>query len=281
MSIGSHLTSHQKQQLRASDNLKRRVWWSCFSLERLLQLECGRPSVIDLTQDYGSFDGVDGFGLPSDDDGESARDSVDDEDKSSLFTAWISLADIMGQISERFYNHRFGHAVEMLSKTARLARCLTQWELALPEHLKPQSSTFATESGHDHVMAHFLAQQFYHAQIAVLRVAILFPHQGFQKEVNKRGQEQPDIKRLLGASSQCVNAARSLITLTLQLADAGVQSTLIAVPQTFLASVVLALSILRSPRSRLARSDVELLTSATSYLLLKVAMKLGDSQAPT
>lgn len=102
--------------------------------------------------------------------------------------------------------------------------------------------------------------------MAVLRIAILFPHQNFQREVQKRAVELADIKQLLGAASQCVSAARSLVTLTLQLADSGIHSTLIGVQQTFLASIVLALSILRSPRSRLVRSDVELLTEATSYV---------------
>lgn len=104
------------------------------------------------------------------------------------------------------------------------------------------------------------------AQIAVLRVAILFPPKGFQYEVQKCSLEDAAIQRLAGAASQCVSAARNLITLTLQLADAGVHSMLISVPQTLLASVVISLSILRSPESRLARSDVELLTSATTFV---------------
>ena len=100
----------------------------------------------------------------------------------------------------------------------------------------------------------------------MLRIAILFPQHSFQNEVQLRAREMAGISQLLGSAAQCLNAARSLTTLTLQLADAGVHSVLVSVPQTFLASIVLALSILRAPRSRLARADVELLTEATTYV---------------
>lgn len=53
---------------------------------------------------------------------------------------------------------------------------------------------------------------------------------------------------------------------SLQLADGGLESTMLAIPVTYLAVVVLALCILRQPTSRLARSDVELLASATEHV---------------
>ncbi|GAC94359.1 transcription factor [Pseudozyma hubeiensis SY62] len=295
MSLGLHKSVETPQQRglppNSSASLRRRLWWSCFSLERLLQLENGRPSSIDSTQDYGSLDAnltirLPGFGLwrpgqTSDSDSSPNSDEQDhhvvspeeaeaydlpEQRTNRLFTAWVSLSAIMGQISDRFYNHRFGHATELLGETARLAQCLTKWEASLPPSLKPGSSSFAGNVDHAHVAIAFLAQQYYHAKMAVLRIAILFPPQGFQKEVQKRALELADIGQLLGAASQCVGAARSLIHLNLQLADSGIHSTLVGVQQIFLASIVLALSILRSPRSRLVRSDVELLTEATSHV---------------
>ncbi|KAJ9480398.1 Regulatory protein CAT8 [Pseudozyma hubeiensis] len=295
MSLGLHKSVETPQQrgllLNSSASLRRRLWWSCFSLERLLQLECGRPSSIDSTQDYGSLDAnltirLPGFGLwrPGQTSDSESSPNSDEQDHHAispeeaeahdlpeqrtnrLFTAWVSLSAIMGQISDRFYNHRFGHATELLGETARLAHCLTKWEASLPPSLKPGSSSFAVNVDHEHVAIAFLAQQYYHAKMAVLRIAILFPPQGFQKEVQKRALELADIGQLLGAASQCVSAARSLIHLNLQLVDSGIRSTLVGVQQTFLASIVLALSILRSPRSRLVRSDVELLSEATSHV---------------
>lgn len=254
----------QRQQQQNDDSLRERLWWSCFALERLLQLECGRPSSID--PDYDNLALNCGLGA------NEHNVAVDEEGRETAqeptfmwFTAWVSLAGIMGQISDRLYSHRFSGSGEMLSETARQARCLTEWEAALPEQLRPRNTFFA-ETDNNHVLAVFLSQQYYHAQIAVLRSAIIFPEKGFIAEVKKRSMDTPEISRLLGGVSMCVQAARNLVMQTLQLADAGVQSILLGLPQTFLASVVLALSILRAPTSTLARSDVELLTAATEYV---------------
>jgi hypothetical protein len=254
----------QSQHQGEDDGLRERLWWSCFSLERLMQLECGRPSSIDPDYDHLAMN----CGLGSN----TNTISVDEEASEATqepafmwFTAWVSLAGIMGQISDRLYSHRFAGSGEMLGETARQARCLTEWEAALPEQLRPRNTFFA-ETDNSHVLAVFLSQQYYHAQIAVLRSAIIFPEKGFIVEVKKRSVDAPEISRLLGGASMCVQAARNLVMQTLQLADAGVQSTLLGLPQAFLASVVLALSILRAPTSTLARSDVELLTATTEYV---------------
>ncbi|TKY87858.1 hypothetical protein EX895_003439 [Sporisorium graminicola] len=290
MSLGLHksveASQNQDSQLQGSCSLRRRLWWSCCSLERLIQLECGRPSSIGSTHDYGSVEEdlsirLPGFGPwqpdpphsgsdshesspPTNDD--CSEESSSQHDTGRLFAAWVSLSAIMGHISDRFYNHRFGHAIELLGETARLAHCLKRWEAALPEALKPQNSSYGASFGNMEVAIAFLAQQYYHAKMAVLRIAILFPQESFQKEVQLRSLELAEIRQLSGAASQCVSAARSLIMLTLQLADAGIHSSLIGAQQTFLSSIVLALSILRSPRSRLVGSDVELLTEATSFV---------------
>lgn len=104
------------------------------------------------------------------------------------------------------------------------------------------------------------------AQLSVLRSALIFPQQGFAAEVQRHKFDLPNHSRLLGGASICAHAARSVVTQSLQLADSGLRSTLLSVTPTFLAAVVLALSILRQPNSRLARSDIELLASATEYV---------------
>ena len=56
------------------------------------------------------------------------------------------------------------------------------------------------------------------------------------------------------------------MTQSLQLADRGLRSTLLAAPPTYLAAVILALGVLRQPNSRLVNSDVQLLASATEFV---------------
>ncbi|KAK0385734.1 hypothetical protein NLU13_6911 [Sarocladium strictum] len=251
------LSAQQRFQMSDAESSRRRLWGACFSLEMLLQLESGRPSSIGSAHIFGLTYGERGTPIPEEDGMETG-----DGEEMTFFTAWVSLASIMGQISDRLYSqHRFNGAVDMLGQTARLARSLSLWEAALPESLKPHN-----ESDGNFVMAVFLAQQFHHAQIAVSRTAMVFPHKGFRDQVETCSAKDPEIKRLLGSATLCVNASRSSTMQALQLADAGVQSVLISVPQIFLASVVLAISILRAPNSRLARFDGELLTSATAHV---------------
>jgi hypothetical protein len=172
------LSAQQRHQLSEADNFRRRLWGSCFSLEMLLQLESGRPSSIGSTRIYGSSYDERDTPVPED-------EGIDtgDEEEMTFFTAWASLASIMGQISDRLYGpRRFNGALGMLGETARLSRSLTMWETALPESLKPHN-----ESGNDHVLAVFLAQQFYHVSESLLRhlvnlSALDFAHRAWYAE---------------------------------------------------------------------------------------------------
>jgi hypothetical protein len=84
--------------------------------------------------------------------------------------------------------------------------------------------------------------------------------------VNKRRAEISNTSRLLSGANICISAARTIVTNVLQHADAGVHSVLLSGQQMFLATVVLALAVLRQPSSRLSPSDVGLLESATEYM---------------
>ncbi|KAH7178960.1 uncharacterized protein B0J16DRAFT_402285 [Fusarium flagelliforme] len=257
----SYMSGQARQRLVNAEGIRRRLWWSCFSLEKLLQIECGRSSGINSENDY----------EPIDDDGyvftpEVGGEIFQDEDPLIFFKAWVSLANIMGEISDRLYTRKFTCGMDMFEETAGLTRKLAMWEAALPENVKPHYNTFGPEPANRRALAVFLAQQFHQAQIAVFRTAILFPGASFENRVQQWSQDKLELKALLGVASLCITAARNLITQTLQLADAEDQAILKGAPQITLASVTLALSILRAPTSRLARSDVELLTSATTYV---------------
>ena len=99
-----------------------------------------------------------------------------------------------------------------------------------------------------------------------MRVAVVFPQKSLEREVMKNKNDLPNHFRLLDGASICANAARSIVTQSLHLADSRLRSMLLAAPPSYLAAVVLALSVLQNPSSRLVRSDVELLASATEYV---------------
>lgn len=87
-----------------------------------------------------------------------------------------------------------------------------------------------------------------------------------KREIEKHIDDLPHYSRLLDGALICANAARSIVTQSLQFADRGLKSTLLSVSPTYLAAVILALGVLRQPNSRLVRSDIELLASATEYV---------------
>ncbi|VUC24489.1 unnamed protein product [Clonostachys rosea] len=235
-----------------SDTLGERLWWSCYALEKQMQLECGRPSIIDT-----EFDNIAPIW---------SRNSATSDSSSPYFKAWVSLAGIMGRISDRIYSHKFGNAEEMLSETIKLDKNLLEWESSLPDSLRPRDIFLEHLDEASKICAGFLSQQYYHAQISALRVSLIFPQHVFSAEIKRHGKKLSQTQRLLAGASICAQAARAVATQILQLADGNVRSPCLGISQTFLASVVLALVILRQPNSRLARSDVELLTSTTEHM---------------
>ncbi|KAF3401699.1 hypothetical protein F1880_010119 [Penicillium rolfsii] len=234
------------------ETLRERLWWSLFGLEKLMQLECGRPSIIDRSYDSLTVT------YPA---------STSAEHTGPYFRAWIALSSIMGKISNRLYSHKFmGGSAELLGEVAKLDRELLEWENSLPDTLKPQRA-LTDHYGHGHqVLAAYLSQQYYYAQLSVLRVAVIYSSSSIKAEVTKNITSLPHHARLLDGALICANAARTIVTQSLQLEDSGLNSALLSVSPTYLAAVVLALGVLRQPTSRLVRSDIELLASGTEYV---------------
>lgn len=97
-------------------------------------------------------------------------------------------------------------------------------------------------------------------------MSLVFPHASYTSEVRKHAAAIPTWRRLSGAAGICTTAARAMATRALQLADHGVRSVLLGATAPFLASVVLAVHVLRQPGTRLARADLELFGLATDQL---------------
>jgi len=72
--------------------------------------------------------------------------------------------------------------------------------------------------------------------------------------------------RLLQAENICTAAARAIIHRVLELADYGIQSLILSGTQPLLAIIALALHIVKNPGKRMARSDLELLTTAIKHI---------------
>lgn len=259
-------TSTSDQPSTENFSLEARVWWSCYAIERLMELETGRPSALTEQE----IDQIH-FPQPQNSDGDAVTGPL------HLFALWVSLTRVMGQISEHLYHRRISDSWQLLYETGRLDQLLLEWVKTVPEGIKPGHElvqlgpdTEDAESGHQHQhIAAFLSLQYYQAQITLFRASLAFPTQKYLEEIKMRhaSRRLPSYLRLLQTQNLSIAAARSMARQVLDIADHVVSSKHIFAPtQPFLAAVVLGLNILKNPGKRMIRSDVELLVGTTEYI---------------
>ncbi|KAK8112891.1 fungal-specific transcription factor domain-containing protein [Apiospora sp. TS-2023a] len=262
-----HISTHDTRPRRGTEpgykadlQLHGRLWWTCYSLEKLMEMETGRPSAIT---DY-DCDQV----LP--------RSSYAAHETPDYFGIWVSLSHILGRISEHIYRKRQTSSYVLFNETGKLDKALTDWAGSLPESLRPgQETPILSEHGRNdndqtqqqqHIAA-FLSIHYHQAQITLFRASLIFSSRSYAAEVRlyPTSLSAATQARLLQSQHLAIAAARSVAKLVLDLADNGVESQLFTPTQAFLAAAVLALHILRNPRKRMARADLELLSEATGY----------------
>ncbi|KAL1891054.1 hypothetical protein Sste5346_007878 [Sporothrix stenoceras] len=226
-SIGLHRQIAGNASGNSDSSLQSRVWWSLYSLEKLMELETGRPSAISNDEPLPPPPPI--------------------TDSSDIFPPWVALATILGQISRRLYVQKPASAHALLNEIGYLDQQLQSWMTSLPEQLKPSYDVVTSQSSPSTaVLTTFLALQYYHAQMAVLRAAIVFPTKTFAAEVERafpNGMSTNNKHRLLQAESFCTAAARSTVHRVLDLADGMVLSSsshLLSPTLTFQAAVIVS-----------------------------------------
>lgn len=122
--IRGQMGSSGIEGLQAQHDLKKRVWWSCYALEKLMELETGRPSMIEDEE-------VDQL-LP---DHETAP-LTEVPTMPDFFVIWVSPARIMGQISAGLYRRRCDSVEELVGRISRLFDALLGWTSTIPESLR-------------------------------------------------------------------------------------------------------------------------------------------------
>ncbi|KAK7959705.1 uncharacterized protein PG986_004559 [Apiospora aurea] len=255
-----HISTHDTRPRRgtaepgykADLQLHGRLWWTCYSLEKLMEMETGRPSAI---ADY-DCDQV----LP--------RQKYAAHEAPDYFGIWVSLSQILGRISEHIYRKRATSSYVLFNETGKLDKALTGWASSLPESLRPgQETSVLDHHGDQQHIAAFISIHYYQAQITLFRASLIFSAQSYADEVRlyPNSLSATTQARLLQSQNLAIAASRNLAKQVLDLADGSVNSHIFTPTQPFLAAVVLALNILRSPRRRMARADLELLSEATGY----------------
>lgn len=243
--LGLHRHSHKNpsNQHGVQDRVERlfhaRIWAICCSLEKMMQLESGRPATI-LHVDCDHMMGPD------------QRPPGHD------FLQWhMGLAQHQGLICQHIYGHRPGErtAQEILSDTARLDRSLLSWAREIPEQFRPGNDLFC--SGHEFHIAALLSIQYYQAIIALHRAALIAPASTFRLEVTKHSFEDSSKLRLLAGESICVSSARSIARLAIELSDRNVQSRILTAGPPLMACIVIGISLIKNTGSRIMAADLE------------------------
>jgi hypothetical protein len=101
--------------------------------------------------------------------------------------------------------------------------------------------------------------------IALRRAALVAPEAKMEKEVMKHCAEDPSRFQLANGESVCVNSARAIAKLSIELQDRGTDSCLILASTAVLACIALAIYLMKHPTSRLRAIDIQLLKASLAY----------------
>ncbi|KAL4789644.1 hypothetical protein BDV19DRAFT_396752 [Aspergillus venezuelensis] len=255
--ISYTLGLHRKSSRAASDDgLHSQVWAACCSFEKMMHLASGWPTLIP---DH----------LMADPEALS--------DTRSRFLQWhLGLAHYQGNVSHHLYSHQplkenktegpasgSRSVSEILLDTARLDRALLAWANEIPSELRPGNDIICS-TDEFHIVA-FLSIEYHGTMIALHRAALIAPKAKIEDEVEKHCFDDPSKHRLANGESICVNSARAIIKLSIDLQDRGSDSCLISAGTAGLACIALAIYLLKHPTSRLQATDLQLLKAGLSY----------------
>lgn len=151
--LGMHRNSARWHLPPLETEIRKRLWWACYVMDRWVSACLGRPVAIDDNDCDVGFPSVveQDWADPNCDAASIAEESEKLKEESSLalqyFVESIKLAQILGQILARVYsaNTRHHGPGQASSTVAELDTMLTKWLLALPAELKYDHSMHPTK----------------------------------------------------------------------------------------------------------------------------------------
>ncbi|RAL14417.1 uncharacterized protein BO97DRAFT_469223 [Aspergillus homomorphus CBS 101889] len=237
--------------------IHRRVWLICWSLEKMMHLESGRPMAISI---------------------EPCQPAEEDFRPEDRFLRWhVQLADYQGNISHHIYNHHprtTRTARQILLDTARLDQELLSWANQIPSDLRPGNDIFCPKEEFHHVT--FLAIQYHEAMISLHRAALIAPTATFDDEVTRYCANEPSQHRLRNGESICVNSARAIAKLSIELSEREADSQIITAGPSILACIVLGIFLMKHPGSKLRAMDLQLLKACLGYTSVQMSKHDAD-----
>ncbi|KAL4862692.1 hypothetical protein BDV12DRAFT_207052 [Aspergillus spectabilis] len=246
--LGLHRPSSSKSSSDSNlqqQNLQNRIWATCCCIEKVMHLASGWPTLIpeNLMANPSTLNGTEG-----------------------RFLQWhLGLAAYQGNISHHLYSYRPStrSVRQLLADTARLDRGLLSWANQIPSELRPGNDIICSKDEF-HIIA-CLSIEYHSAMIALHRAALIAPKHRIEEEVMKHCPDDSSRFRLASGESVCVNSARAIAKLSIELQDRGSDSCLIPAGTAGLACIALAIYLMKHPASRLQAMDMQLLKACLSY----------------
>lgn len=247
--LGLHRPSKQTCKESIDYSLHTHIWAVCCSFEKVMHLASGWPTLVP-------------------DDLMAQPESL--TSTKHRFLQWhLGLANYQGSISRHLYSYRRSTSQsnntvrQILLDTARLDRGLLSWANQIPSELRPGNDIICSNDEF-HIIA-FLSIEYHGTMIALHRAALIAPKSKIEEEVMKHCPDDPSRFRLAGGETVCVNSARAIAKLSIELQDRGSDSCLIPAGTAGLACISLAIYLLKHPSSRLQATDMQLLKACLSY----------------
>lgn len=216
-----------------------RIWAVCCCLEKMGQLESGRPSSISKVDTDHMM--ASGQHAPGHD-----------------YLQWnMALAEIQHDIATHLYSHQPGERTskQILLDTAGLDQRLLAWPAIVPAEIRPGNDILCGDEQFH--LAACLSFQYHQSVIAVHRAALIQPVAALQQEIDRLLPDEESRFRLRGGETICASSARAIALITVDLCDRNLDSRSLSAGPALLACVVLAIYIVKNPGGRMQLADVE------------------------
>lgn len=173
ISLGLHQEASDPQIDSESAEHRRRVWWSTYSMERLLCITSGHPIAIQ-DEDIQLFP-------PSPMPGEEGH-------RASVLASYTELSSIHGIIGAKVYRKKQTSGSDLSSCIQQIMQRLNDWFERLPETVQLNFSTLDREPHRELVSTHLY---YYHCLNITARPILLYA-----------------VQRQLAANAQCLDTTR-------------------------------------------------------------------------
>ncbi|KAG0086721.1 Transcriptional activator of fatty acid utilization [Podila epicladia] len=141
--LGMHRNSARWHLPPLETEVRKRLWWSCYVMDRWVSASMGRPVEIDDNDCDVDFPALIEQDWKDSDEFATSRETQEQTKMENIFAMKffiesIKLSQIMGKILKRIYsaNTRNHGPAQVSTKVAELDTLLTKWHLALPSDLK-------------------------------------------------------------------------------------------------------------------------------------------------